>query len=37
MNEPQKYPSKWENANADDYIFYGSILMKFPEKANLDL
>lgn len=28
--------TKRKNSNADDYIFYGSILMKPPEKANLD-
>lgn len=28
--------TKWKNSNADDYIFYGSIFMKPPEKANLD-
>lgn len=32
--EPQKY-GKWKKADTKDYMFYGSIYMKCPEKAKL--
>ena len=35
MDEPQKHYVKWKKADSNDYILYGFICMKYPEKANL--
>lgn len=34
MNEPWKH-AKWKKQVKEDHILYDSILMKYPQKANL--
>ena len=32
MNEPQKLYARWNKPGIKDYVFYGSIYIKYPEK-----
>lgn len=33
MNGLQKFYAKWKKSGTKDYILYGSICIKFPEKV----